>query len=177
MKLLTPLFVALTMLAAFPSQAEDGLAAFSYMEGRWVTKTAYHSDGQWGEPTAPGRATADTMLGGSFIRLDTPIIFAGAPFQFEITVAYDRFNKVYRLAVLDDLNGYMDFFNGTAADGVLSATNADSGTAFPTAEGPRATAKLEIVKTETGFEIVGYLGQEGSDTYAPYMRIMFEPLQ
>lgn len=169
-------FIALLLLTP-ALQAGDSLKAINYMTGRWTVSTSFHGENGWVEPQATTRATADTTLGGSFIRLNMPIPFPEANFQFELTLSYDRFNDAYRLAALDDLNGYLDVYEGQMEGGTLVVTNTGTGTAFPDGQGGKVYGKLEITPTETGFLLLGYTASEKSGPFSPYMKMAFTPAE
>lgn len=177
MTLLRKAALALLVLFTVPAQAQDGLDALTYMKGKWTVSGAFYENGAWGAPTAPMRATGDTVLGGAFIRLDAPISFPGADFQFEMTVSYDRFHGSYRLAFLDDLNGYMDIYEGGQRGGVLTVSNADTGTHFPDGEGGIVIGKMDIEKTPQGFVLNAFTASEKDGPYSPYMRLEFTAIE
>lgn len=157
----------------FAAGAQDSLEALSYMKGKWTVTSSFHEDGKWADPTAPMRATADTVLGGSFIRVHAPVSFPGSTFQFEMTLSYDRFHGVYRAMFLDDLNGYMDVYLGTSEGEVLSLNNAETGTSFPDGEGGVVIGKLDIEKSADGFVVTSFIATEKTGPYNPFMRLKF----
>lgn len=176
MKHICKALFALLVLITSPVHAEEGLDALSYMKGQWFASGAFYEEGKLGEPSVKKRATADTVLGGAFIRLDAPINFSGSEFQFEVTFSYDRFHDNYRLVFLDDLNGYIDVYVGTLQDGVLSVSNADTDTHFPDGQGGVVMAKLDIEKSTEGFVLNAFLASAKEGPYTPYMRLEFTRL-
>ena len=115
--------------------ANEKINAIRYIEGNWSVVTRFFEDGKWGTPLTGARAIAQKALGEAFIRMNFRVAFPGATFQYEMTLSYDQFNKVYRLAFLDDVNGYMDVYSGQMTDGLLTVFNTNTGTAFPDGEG------------------------------------------
>jgi hypothetical protein len=158
-------------------QAQDSLENLAYIKGKWTVTTAFYEEGKLGPVSEPDRAAADTVLGGSFIRIDAPVSFPGGTFLFEMTLSYDQFHQVYRLAFLDDLNGYMDVYEGTMNEGVLSVNNADTGSNFPDGNGGVVIGKLEFTKTEDGFLVTSYIASQKEGPYSPYMRLTFTAAQ
>lgn len=94
-----------------------------YIEGKFEVVSTLFVDGKWTEPSVKGQAAASRILDHAFIRLSTPVAFPGATFRFEITFSYDRFNRAYRLVLMDDLNGYLDLYSGNIKEGILTVEN------------------------------------------------------
>ncbi len=152
--------------------------AIRYVEGPWNVVTTFFEDGKWGTPSPATRTLAESAMGGAFIRLNTPVPFAGATFQFEMfrfemTLSYDRFNHVYRVAFLDDLNGYMDIYTGQIKDGILTIENTNTGTAFPDGNGGFVYGKLEIQPTEDGFSLHAYTSGSVEGPFVAHMKLEF----
>jgi hypothetical protein len=167
--------MVMALLVIFPivTNASDQVDAIRYIEGRWTMVATFFDEGKWGTPAAPVSAVAQSILGGAFIRINMPVAFPGAIFQFELTLSYDSFNNVYRLAALDDVNGYLDIYSGQMIDKVLMATNNTTGSAFPDGNGGFVYGKLEIQQTEHGFQILGYTSSSNNEPFAPYMKLAF----
>lgn len=144
----------------------------TYIEGKFNVVSTLFVDGKWTQPSVKEKATASKTLNRAFIRLTTPVAFPGATFRFEITLSYDRFNRVYRAVLMDDLNGYLDLYTGDIKDDVLIVKNDGSGTAFPDGSGSYVYGKLEIKKTHNGFEIFA-LTSSDKLKYEPYMKLTF----
>ncbi len=170
---MTALFLAFTASA----QAKGSLEDLSYIEGKWSVTSSFYVEDKWTEPMASMRATADTVLGGSFIRVDAPVSFSGGIFQFEMTLSFDRFHSIYRTMFLDDLNGYMDVYVGKMKNGILSVSNAETGSSFPDGNGGVVIGSLDIEKTEGGFVITSFIASGKAGPYAPYMRLGFKHAQ
>ena len=128
-----------------------------------------------GPSATPVSAVAQSVIGGSFIRLNMPVAFPGATFQFELTLSYDSFNNIFRLVALDDVNGYMDVYSGQLKDGILIVTNNTTGSAFPDGQGGFVYGKLEIRQAKIGFQILGYTSSHINEPFAPYMQLDFSP--
>lgn len=168
--------LTLLMTSTTVVNANEQIDATRFMEGRWNVVAHFFEDGKWATPKAPELATAERVFGSAFIRMDMPVAFPGTVFQFEITLSYDRFNNAYRLAALDDVNGYMDIYSGQMKDGMLTVTNATTGTAFPDGEGGFVYGKIEIQQTPEGFQFQGYTSSQAQGPFAPYMRLEFTPV-
>ncbi|NVJ96530.1 MAG: DUF1579 family protein [Alphaproteobacteria bacterium] len=171
------LLAATNMAPATGAFAEDELEAIGYINGRWNAIATYYDTDHWAAPLAPARAVADTVMGGAFIRLQMPVAFPGATFQYEMTFSYDRFNGEYRFGFLDDLNGYLDVYAGQMQEGIVTVLNADTGTAFPDGEGGKVIGKLELGQTDTGFQIMGYISATKDGPFSPYMKLDFSPAE
>ena len=171
MRILQYLFLILIVTTA--AKANEPFDAIQYVEGQWQVVTTFFEEGKWGTPSPATTTVAERALGGAFIRLNTPIPFPGATFQFEMTLSYDRFNHVYRVAFLDDLNGYMDIYTGQMEDGILTITNTNSGTAFPDGNGGFVYGKLEIQPTKDGFSLHAYTSGSVEGPFASYMKLEF----
>ena len=169
------LVLTLLVMSTTVVNASEQIDATRYLEGRWNMVANFFEDGKWGTPKAPEIATAKKVFGSAFIRMEMPVAFPGTAFQFEITLSYDRFNNVYRLAALDDVNGYMDIYSGQVNDGMLTLTNATTGTAFPDGEGGFVYGKVEIHQTKEGFQFQGYTSSNPKGPFAPYMKLDFTP--
>lgn len=165
----------LFLLAVITSaaHANDALDAVSFMEGRWRFVSTFFENGVRGTPQEPKEAVTERTLGDAFIRMNLPVTFPGATFQFEMTLSYDRFNQVYRLAVLDDLNGFMDMYSGQMKNGVLTMTNVETGTAFPDGKGGLVFGKLELHKTADGFQLHGFVSSAPEGPFENYMKMAF----
>lgn len=166
---MTALFLALTNAV----QAEETLEDLQYIEGKWSVASSFYADDKWTEPMAAMRATADTVLGGSFIRVDAPVSFPGGTFQFEMTLSYDRFHSIYRMMFLDDLNGYMDVYVGKMKNGILSVSNAETGSSFPDGNGGVVIGRLDIEQSKGGFVVTSFIASKPIGPYSPYMRLEF----
>ncbi|WP_286830777.1 MULTISPECIES: DUF1579 family protein [Kordiimonas] len=169
------IFAGVSVQATDTTSGEDGIDRLSFMEGRWTIVAQYHGEDGWDTPLPAQRATADTVLGKSFVRLNAPVAFPGATFQFEMTLSYDRFHNIYRFAFLDDLNGYMDIYTGGFEGDTLIVTNANTGTDFPDGNGGVVIGKLEIMKTESGYQLLGHISGSKEGPYTPYMKLTFTP--
>ena len=168
--------LVLVLLAFFANTAwaqdADGLKPVRYIEGEWDMQVSFYQEGKW-VPSGPSvKASSSTLLSNSFIRMNMPVQFGGGLFQFEITVSYDRFNKAYRLILLDDLNSYSDIYSGQIQGDKLSLTNAETTTAFPDGEGGLIYGKLVLYQTEKGFDLKSYLSND-MKKYDPYMILVF----
>lgn len=172
--LLNPTFA---IAADEPAVEQGGIERLDFMKGRWNIVAQYYDKDGWGEPLKAERATADTALGGAFVRLNAPIAFPGATFQFEMTLSYDRFHGNYRFAFLDDLNGYMDIYTGDFVGDTLVVSNAETGTDFPDGNGGVVIGKLEISKLDAGYQLLGHIAGQAEGPYTPYMKLTFTPAQ
>lgn len=166
---LSALFLAFGPVVA----ADEQLEALSYIEGKWSVTSAFYEEEKWADPMTPMRATADTVLGGSFIRVNAPISFPGGVFQFEMTLSFDKFHGVYRAMFLDDLNGYMDVYVGQLEGGILSVSNAETGSSFPDGQGGIVIGRLDIEKSGDGFVVTSFIASQKGGPYSPYMRLLF----
>ncbi len=172
------LYVTALFLAFSPVvEAEETLEALSYLEGKWSVTSSFYEEEKWAAPMAPMRATADTVLGGSFIRVNAPVSFPGGVFQFEMTLSFDKFHGVYRAMFLDDLNGYMDVYVGELEGGVLSVSNAETGSSFPDGNGGIVIGRLYIEKSDDGFIVTSFIASQKVGPYSPYMRLLFVKTQ
>ena len=81
-----------------------------------------------------------------------------------------------RLAILDDVNGFMDIYYGDMEGGILSASNLETGTAFPDGNGGFVFGKLEIEQTSGGFQIRGFISSGKDQPFEPYMSLDFSPV-
>ena len=167
------LFV-LSALLSFADPAAATPDGLDYMLGKWNATTTFYAEGAWGEPVE-SRAVVDTHMGGAFIKLSMTVPFPGAAFEFEFFLSYDKFNQVYRLAFLDDLNGYLDIYTGQMQDGILKVDNRNTGTAFPDGKGGHVVGALEFKPTTGGgFSLFAQTGSHASAELQPYMRVEFK---
>jgi len=163
-------------MAPVVSAFAQGVSGFAMSQGVWSVETRFTDEnGEWGEPAA-SHASGQTTLGGAFHELDVAVPFPGAVFQMRMSLGYDRFNQRYRVVVLDDLNGYTDLYDGEGEAGApIQVTNLNSGTGFPTSEGGYVFGRLTFEDTETGFAILAESAVDGGESWAPFMRMVFEP--
>lgn len=155
------------------AQSVENLA---FLQGVWTSETEFQTDaGEWG-PVVSNVATGQPVLGGTMFELDTVVPFPGASFLMRMTFAYDRFNSVYRVAVFDDINGYVDIYSGARSeDGTIVFDNLASGTAFPDGTGGFVFGRLKLVPGVGTFRIDADISTSTDRTWRPYLRMTFSP--
>ena len=166
--------LAQSMILVSSLNANNQFEAIKYTKGSWVMQATFFEEGKWATPKSPVSAVADTTLNDAFIRMRVPVEFPDTVFQFEMTLSFDRFNNTYRLAFLDDVNGFMDIYSGTMRDGILTVTNAETGSTFPDGNGGKVIGKLEIQAVDKGFQIRAYTSSKPQGPYTPYMKLDFK---
>jgi len=74
------------------------------------------------------RVTISRILGGAALLMEGPHPFTPAPIDVLVSLAYDRFNGVYRLSAADAMTGQLDIFEGHWDGDRLVMTNLRAGT-------------------------------------------------
>ena len=95
------------------------------------------------------RVTISRELGGAALLFRGPHPFTPAPVDVIVLLAYDRFNKRYRLSAADAMTGQLDIFEGDWDGDQLVLTNVRADT-FVTdqSSGQRFHSRLVIVPGE-----------------------------
>lgn len=177
MRLTKFLVAAAGMLLAWSTPVRaDGLEDMAFVRGIWVSKVEFQTDkGNWGQPVE-AQATGQTILGGAMVEIDAVVPFPGATFMMRMTLAYDRFNKAYRMVVFDDINGYADLYSGgKAGDGSIVVDNASSGTAFPDGKGGLVIGRITLSPAKEGWKFSADVAPTKGGPWSPYMRMTFSP--
>lgn len=154
----------------------EGVEDFAFVQGVWSTQTSFvGDDGVWGEPVDQ-IASGQALMGGNAYQFEAAVPFPGATFMMRFTLSYDRFNEVYRVVVLDDINGYVDVYAGQAsADGGVLLDNLATGTSFPDGEGGFVAGRLHLYPTDTGLELDAEVSTNAGASWSPYMRMVALP--
>ena len=173
--LLVGLLFAVGLFVGGPAHAESA-ADFAFLQGVWASKTEFQSDDRKWSSATKTEATGQPILGGAMFVLDTAVPFPGATFVMRMTFAYDRFNKVYRVVVFDDINGYVDVYTGAKSeDGIIVVDNLTSGTAFPDGKGGMVYGRLKLTPGDGVFRIDADISTKVDRDWRPYMRMAFSP--
>lgn len=101
-----------------------GMAPVLSMAGDWTVtaETRQRPDAEWS--TATRTATITAELGRGLLR---ERMVAGDTL-WERSLSYDRFRQQYVLTTINDRSPYLDIMRGTLEDGVVAASNLDTGT-------------------------------------------------
>jgi hypothetical protein len=137
MKRLLILFVFIFAFAAhaqdhppLPTSPPEQMNALHALIGTW-TATA-HSTRPGVEAAPSTKVTFTRDLKDRFIRMDGSFIFdpKAQPVLIRGYYSYDRFQNVYRLAILDDAAGLLDVYEGVMRRNEITVTNLRTGTFF-----------------------------------------------
>lgn len=173
-RLLSLLFAVVSVCSGV-ARAES-VADFAFIQGIWTSQTEFQTDAGGWSPAVKAEATGQTILGGAMYQLDAVIPFPGASFFMRMTFTYDRFNKVYRVVVLDDINGYADVYYGRRSeDGSIIVDNLKSGTSFPDGEGGLVYGRLTFSPNDGGILFNADIATGEKDDWRPYLRMTFSP--
>ena len=173
-------FIAASGLFLLTAAANaNGADDFAFVQGVWSTQTSFVADdGSWSEPVNQ-IATGQSLMGGNAYELLAAVPFPGTTFTMRFTLGYDRFNEVYRVVVLDDINGFIDVYAGQAdSDGVIVLDNLSTGTGFPDGAGGFVFGRLHFSRlrrawksrpislpmpVRAGAPICGWSGSRGAE--------------
>lgn len=114
------------------------------------------------------RVTVTRELGGAALLFRGPHPFTPAPVDVIVLLAYDRFNKMYRLSAADAMTGQLDVFEGNWDGDRLVLTNARADT-FVTdqSSGQRFHSRLVIVPGEPLAIESAFSPDEGKTWFPP----------
>ncbi|WP_298913817.1 DUF1579 family protein [uncultured Algimonas sp.] len=139
-----------------------------------VTGTQNEADGSV-TPHVPSRATGEATVGKVGLLLKTAVNAGyGQPITTHVTLAYDQYRNVYRIAVLDNMSGLLDIYEGTVEDGVLSADNLRTDTYYMNGD---MKVHFRLVWDMTG-PVIDYdvdASIDGGETWMPYMMMEMTP--
>ncbi len=116
----------------------------SSMVGNWSLSMEYSPDDGASWQKAPQSQVEFSYQLKQLVIGERPTDDAGVTFQTASFYSYDQYRKTYRIAVMDDTWGLMDIYEGNVTDGVLVATNLNSGTVFPIDEKTSRAFRLKI---------------------------------
>jgi hypothetical protein len=114
------------------------------------------------------RVTISRELGGAALLFRGPHPFTPAPVDVIVLLAYDRFNRVYRLSAADAMTGQLDIFEGDWEGERLVLTNLRVST-FVTdqSSGQRFHSRLVIVPGEPLTMESAFSPDEGTTWFPP----------
>lgn len=154
--------------ALFRRPLPEGMTALAPLGGEWQVTVE-----QKPAPNAPPVTTKTTstitpVLGGTALQERLTWDDQGRPVEEVRTWSWDRFRKVYRLAAIDDVNGHLDIYEGTLADGKLTLANAETRTALTTPDGKAVIGRYTVSGiTPTGFRLDWESSRDEGKTWIP----------
>lgn len=86
----------------------------AYFAGEWETETKMWMDPSAPPMVAPGTASAETMLGGRFVRMTYETNLMGQVIEGEGFLGYDNVSGVYQSAWVDGMSTAMRWLTGHA---------------------------------------------------------------
>lgn len=151
------LVVFLFAVISLPVMAENeavmaAMQDIQFLEGQWegTTWTYNFETQEWVDPQPAGN-TITGILGGAMLEDNAFTTFSGEHFKLKTIFAYDHLREIYRLAVADDANGYLDFYTGMFSDGQLLVDNLTTGTPWVSKDSGQ----------EYHFQLIWKLSEEG----------------
>jgi Protein of unknown function (DUF1579) len=113
-----------------PTTPPEQLSALNATIGTWTATAQGMGAGVAAAPSTKVTFTRD--LKDRFIRMEGSFIFHPntKPVQIRAYYSYDRFQNVYRMAVLDDAAGLLDVYEGAMRKNEITLTNLRTGTFF-----------------------------------------------
>jgi hypothetical protein len=147
-------------LGAMPLRAADqpGLAqlagrapemdAFQALIGRWnVAQSFYRPKRQVWEAGPSFQMAFTARYGGMYIEADAAMPYGdGQSFPNTMIISYDKFRRVYRVAMMDGVVGLMDVFEGVRQGDVVWIDDVRTNT-----PGPNLRGELEYVRMALSF--------------------------
>ncbi|MGB3455644.1 MAG: hypothetical protein WBG08_01960 [Litorimonas sp.] len=141
-----------------------------------VTGTQNEADGSV-STHAPSEATGDSTVGRAGLLLVTSVgVEGGSPITTHLTLTYDQYRDIYRVAVLDNSSGLLDIYEGTVEDGVLSVDNLRADTFYMYGD---TKVHFRLVWDMTG-PVIDYdvdASVDGGDIWQPYMMMEMTPVE
>ncbi len=123
------------------------------------------------------RVTISRILGGAALLVEGPHPFSPEPVDVLVLLAYDRFNRVYRLSAADAMTGQLDVFEGDWDGDRLVLTNVRADT-FVTdqSSGQRLHSRL-VIAPGTPLTIESAFSPDGGRTWFPPSRQEFTRIE
>tara|TARA_R110000868_G_scaffold53249_1_gene167327 strand:+ start:25627 stop:26175 length:549 start_codon:yes stop_codon:yes gene_type:complete len=168
--------VSLTLMGQAQAQTTppEKLAAYAFMSGAWLatTEAVDPATGEW-TAQMPSYVTVDTDLGGAVYAMRGPLPYRGRYIAAISYFTYDSFNDVYRVALMGHRFGLLDVFEGQFAEGVLTASNAATGSASPDGAGGVYISRLRLEPTADGFQLLAELSHDDGASWSPIFRTRY----
>ncbi len=149
-----------------PTEIHTRLARLA---GRWLGTAKTYADPSNPEAAeaAPWVGTIETLLGGRFLRFAYVSNAFGQPFAGELTIAYEKGDRLFRLAWIDSLHtggGIIVSESTPVAEGATAAAISALGSNFAREGQPRWGWRTEIDdQTEGALRIRMFNIEPGSD--------------
>ncbi len=123
------------------------------------------------------RVTISRILGGAALLVEGPHPFSPEPIDVLVILAYDRFNRVYRLSAADAMTGQLDIFEGDWDGDRLVMTNVRANT-FVTdqSSGQRFHSRL-VISPGTPLTIESAFSPDEGKTWFPPSRQEFTRIE
>lgn len=172
--LLATVSLSLSGQAQAQSSHADKLAAYDFMSGAWLatTEAIDRATGDWAAQM-PSYVIVDTDLGGAVYVMRGPLPYNGRFISAISYFTYDQSNGVYRVALMGHRFGLLDVFEGQFVDGVLTASNATSGSSSPDGEGGYYISRLTLGPTEDGFQLDAEMSHDDGTSWSPIFRTRY----
>ncbi len=124
---------------------------------------------------APSVATGEATVGSAGVLLKTAAgVESGAVVRMHLTLSYDQYRDVYRVAVLDDSSGLLDIYEGAVEDGVLRVDNLRADTSYR-AGGVEVHFRLVWDMSEPVIDYDIDASVDGGETWMPFMMMEMTP--
>ncbi|MEM7730170.1 MAG: hypothetical protein AAF311_12990 [Pseudomonadota bacterium] len=125
----------------------------------------------------PSMATGAPTVGKAGLLLKTHVgVEGGTAITTHLTLSYDQYRDVYRVAVLDDSSGLLDIYEGTVEDGVLRVDNLRADT-FYMAGDMKVHFRLVWDMTDTVIDYDVDASVDGGETWLPFMMMEMVPVK
>jgi Protein of unknown function (DUF1579) len=154
--------------ALFRRPLPEGMTALAPLGGDWQVTVEQKPDPKAPPVTTKTASTITPLLGGTALQERLTWDDQGRPVEEVRTWSWDRFRKVYRLAAIDDVNGHLDIYEGTLAEGKLTLGNAETRTALTTPEGKAVLGRYTVSGiTPAGFRLDWESSRDDGKTWTP----------
>ncbi|MGB6230577.1 MAG: hypothetical protein WBF53_10670 [Litorimonas sp.] len=123
------------------------------------------------------RATGGPVLGRTALKLETVADPGnGYPVRTELTLGYDQYRDLYRIAVLDNSSGLLDIYEGTVEDGVLRVDNLRTDTYYMAGD-MKVHFRLVWDLTDPVIDYRVDASVDGGEVWQPYMAMVLTPVE
>ena len=164
------IFCVMMVLAAIPVSAEERLQRFvGEFEGTLEQRNPHEKDAQW--VATPVTLSGRWSVSGHYAELRGTFEFGGIdkPIEMLLLWGWDRFQKEYRLVVLDDFVGLVDVFEQQSAS-PLTLSNVAHGTYFEDRDG-RTFNRVIVEFPEDGAMYMQWAGSRDGKTWREFARV------
>lgn len=153
-------------------QVIKSIDEISYIVGEWNANIQKPDKNGW-KTFESSPFIGERVFRDKLIKLEGRVAFDETFSAYmSLTIGYDSWNKVYRIAMIDDVYGLIDVYEGGKDKGRLVLTNIDTNTS--TLNGSKNVyGRMTIVrKAKDKFEIKTEVSIQEKDKWQPYLKLV-----